>query len=179
MASREPSLSIAYFYCTISNSDTQSPLNVLGSLVAQLSTKNPSILSEIRALYDNLPKNQSHKPPIDITALEDAIIKQSSEKSRVILLVDAINESADREMIEASLQRISRLSDNVRIIITSTVAFYSHDRTRNLDLTSTMMRRGIEAYIQYRLSHDETLKVLKPELKSSIEKTLIRNADGS
>lgn len=179
MASRDQSLSIAYFYCTISNSDTQNPLNVLGSLVAQLSTKKPSILSEIRSIYDKIPRDQSHKPPIDITTLEDAIIKYGSEKSQVILLLDAINESEGRERIEKSLQRIASLSNNVRIIITTTVAVRFQDRTRIFDITSEMMRGDIEAYIKYRLSHDDTLRDLKQELKSSIEETILQNADGS
>ncbi|KAJ6157789.1 hypothetical protein N7470_005381 [Penicillium chermesinum] len=130
-------------------------------------------------IYDKIPTNQSHKPPADIAALENAIIEATSEKSQVILLLDAINESEDREGIEKSLQRIAHLSSSVRIIVTTTVAVPFQDLTRNFDITAEMMRGDIKAYIDYRLVHDETLRNLKPDLKASIAETLLHNADGS
>ena len=155
-------------------------MNILGSLVAQLSGPVPSILDHIRAIYDKIPKSQTHRQPIRTSVLEDAIIK-CARNNRVILLLDAINESQDMESIQASLLRLAREAKNLRVLITTTTTtLYSRQsHTFVLNISTSMMRNDIEAFIQYRLQHDDTLRNLSPKFKAEIEGTLLRNADGS
>ncbi|OOQ85019.1 hypothetical protein PEBR_31019 [Penicillium brasilianum] len=179
MASGDPSLCFAYFYCTISNTASQAPVNVLGSLVAQLARSNPAILGNIRSLYDKIPKSQTHRLPVDISALEDAIIKHSTGMSRFVILVDALNESSETDRIEDSLLKLARLSPNIRILVTTTSTRASSKEANFLNIRAGTMKEDIETFIQYRLEHDNALRNLTPKLQAEISETLLKDADGS
>ncbi|KAJ6114674.1 hypothetical protein N7486_000452 [Penicillium sp. IBT 16267x] len=179
MASRDPTLSFAYFYCTMSNSASQIPVNVLGSLVAQFSGKGASILDNIRPIYNDIPKSQAHKRTIDIAVLEDAIIKHASGKMNIVILVDAINESHEARHIETSLLRLANISSNIRIVVTTTSTTVVRRDVDMLNISAEMMSDDIKAYINHRLESNEALRDRKPEFKAEIQKTLSDNADGS
>lgn len=173
----EGAFSLAYFYCEFDYTASQDPVNILGSLVAQLSDTIPSILESIRPLYEKTPNGQAHRHPIDINALEDAIVKYSSHGTRVIL-IDAINESQHIERIKQSLQRIASLSTNLRILITSTVDVISPAHAKIVNMNTENIRVDIDAFIYYRLE-EEGLKQLSTTLKNKIRTTLSNGADGS
>ncbi|KAJ5538442.1 hypothetical protein N7494_007921 [Penicillium frequentans] len=179
MASQDSTLSFAYFYCTMSNSASQVLVNVLGSLVAQLSGKDASILDNIRPIYNDVPKSQAHKRTIDIAVLEDAIIKHASGKTRVVVLVDAINESHDTRHIELSFLRLANLAPNIRIVVTTTSTMVARRYVDMLNISAEMMSGDIKAYINHRLESDKALLDRKPEFKAEIQRTLSKNADGS
>ncbi|KAJ5909759.1 hypothetical protein N7504_004402 [Penicillium tannophilum] len=179
MASQDSTLSFAYFYCTMSNSASQVPVHVLGSLVAQLSGKDASILDNIRPVYNDIPKSQAHKRTIDIAVLEDAIIKHASGKTKVVILVDAINESQDTRHIEISLLRLASLAPNIRIVVTTTSTMVARRDVDMLNISAQMMSGDIKAYINHRLESNVALMDRKPEFKAEIQKTLSDNANGS
>ncbi|KAJ5509434.1 hypothetical protein N7527_011577 [Penicillium freii] len=180
MVSQGQSMCLAYFYCTISDFGSQNARNVLGSLVAQLSGIIPSILDEIRSVYNKGPKNQAHRFPIELSVLEAAILKSASEKTKIVLLVDAINESHDMQLLETSLLRLASLSTNIRVLITTTSAINSikHPNASVLNI-SGKSRGDIGTFIKYRLETDDTLRTLTPEFQADIEFALLHNADGS
>ncbi|KAJ5791665.1 uncharacterized protein N7518_008676 [Penicillium psychrosexuale] len=180
MASQGQSMSLAYFYCTISDFASQNARNVLGSLVAQLSGTAPSILDDIRSIYNKGPKNQAHRFPIELSVLEAAILKYASGTTKIVLLVDAINESHDMQLLEASLLRLASLSTNIRVLITttSTMGSIKHPNASVLNI-SGKSRGDIDTFIKYRLQTDSTLSNLAPEFRAEIEFTLLGNADGS
>ncbi|GLI75512.1 hypothetical protein PoHVEF18_003768 [Penicillium ochrochloron] len=179
MAPHDSNLCFAYFYCTISNTASQASVNILGSLVAQLARSNPGILEDIRSLYDKIPKTQTHSQPVDFSALEDAIIRHSNGQSRVVILVDAPNESPEAEHIEKSLLYLARLSLNIRILVTTTSTRASSKEANFLNIRAETMEEDIKTFIQYRLEHDNTLRNLTPKLQAEIAETLLKGADGS
>ncbi|KAJ5964304.1 uncharacterized protein N7479_004180 [Penicillium vulpinum] len=179
MTSQSQHMGFAYFYCTISDFASQNAGNVLGSLVAQLSGTFPSILDEIRSIYNKGPSNQARRFPIELSVLEAAIVKTASEKTKIVLLVDAINESHDMQLLEASLLRLASLSTNVRVLITTTnMNHIKHHNASVLNISGNS-RGDIGAFIKYRLETDDMLRTLAPEFQAEIEYTLRRNADGS
>lgn len=96
MASSRPGLSCAHFYCTFGDTASHDPINILGSLVAQLSGEIPSIVDSIRPLYEEA-QVQRHGRQVDVATLEDAIIKHSTDK-QVLLPIDGINESSRMDL---------------------------------------------------------------------------------
>jgi hypothetical protein len=180
MASQDPSMCIAYFYCTISDHGSQSARNVLGSLVAQLSGMDPSILKDIWSTYNKARRNQAHRFPIETSILEAAIAKCASKKSQVILLVDAVNESHDMNLIEQSLVRLADACPSIRVIVTTTnTPLSTKQHCVSVMNISQEMQDDIDIFIQWRLETDETLKNLTPQFQLEIETTLLRKADGS
>ncbi|CAI7603055.1 unnamed protein product [Penicillium bialowiezense] len=179
MSSQDPSICVAYFYCTIGDHASQIARNVLGSLVAQLSGTDPSILSDIWSSYNRAPKNQAHRFPVEISTLEAAILKCASRKAQVVLLVDAVNESDDMDLIEECLVRLANACQNIRVLITTTNTLVSKHHGGSVLNISRQVRGDIDIFIQWRLETDETLKSLTPKFKSEIETTLLQNADSS
>ncbi|KAJ5594186.1 uncharacterized protein N7459_000394 [Penicillium hispanicum] len=181
MASHDPSLCVAYFYCSIGSTASQVSANVLGSLVAQLSGANPSILKPIWSIYNQIPKSQAHRFPIEIAALEDIIIECASGMRQLVILVDAVNESHDSERIQQSLLRLANISTNIRVVLTTTATMFppKHANALELRINAEMMRGDIDAFIDYQLEHSDTLRNLPSKFKAEIDTTLLRNADGS
>lgn len=170
---------MAYFYCTFGDVASQEPINILGSLVAQLSSMMPSILDGIRPLYQEALKQQTHTPPIEITVLEDAIIQTSSDKTRVVLLIDAINESLHAEYIKRSLLGLADMSTNLRILVTSTEDIISSRYVTTMTMDAEIIQQDIAAFINHRIQQDETLRNVSAKLKDEIRTTLLHDADGS
>ncbi|KAJ5572097.1 hypothetical protein N7535_005757 [Penicillium sp. DV-2018c] len=180
MASQSQSMCVAYFYCTIGNHASQNARNVLGSLVVQLSSTLPSMLHDIRSIYNEGPINQTSGFPIELSALEAAISQCACEKAQIILCVDAINESHEAQLIESSLLRLARLSTSIRVLITTTDSMSSRMHQDATVLSIRGKSRGdIYNYIQHRLKTDLTLKDLAPAVKEEIEMNILRDADGS
>ncbi|KAJ5446410.1 NACHT nucleoside triphosphatase [Penicillium cf. griseofulvum] len=180
MASQGQSMCLAYFYCTIGDFASQNASNVLGSLVAQLSGTVPSILDEIRSIYNKGLQKQAHRLPIELPVLEAAIVQSAAEKTKVVLLVDAINESHDMQLLEASLLKLASLSTNIRVLVTTTNTMSSikHQNAYVMNI-SGKSRGDIDTFIKYRLETDDTLRALTPKFKEEIEYTLCQGADGS
>lgn len=181
MASRDPTFCFAYFYCSITNDASQVPKNILGSLIAQLSGADTSILDDIKAVYGKTAQTHAHRQPVELSVLENAIIKLASGKANVIILIDAVNESQEREHVERSLLKLASLALNIHILATTTalVTTKPPKQAKMLNVSAQMMKGDIERFIQYRLCHDDTLKSLPLNLKAEIERTLLFNADGS
>lgn len=181
LVSQDSALYFAYFYVTIGDTASQDPRNILGSLVAQLSGYEPWILEDIRQLYNSVAQNQTHRQPIEISALENAVVKIASGTKPVFLLVDAINESSELALVEPLLLRLADLTPNLRILVTTTAVSTSAlpEYAKTLNVSAGMMRNDIDTYIQHRFKQDETLKSLPLKLKAEIERTLLHKADGS
>jgi hypothetical protein len=139
------------------------------------------MLDEIRCLYEDGAKDQAHRQPIEISALEKAVTRCTSWTKPVLLLVDAINESSELDRVEPLLLKLANCSPNLRILVTTTAVSTASlpEYAQTINVSATMMRDDIDAFIQHRFQNDETLKSLPPKLKAEIDKTLLYNADGS
>ncbi|PYI27857.1 hypothetical protein BP00DRAFT_428931 [Aspergillus indologenus CBS 114.80] len=171
-------LVFAYFYCRFSDVDFQNPVNILGSLVAQISASVPSILDTIRPFFE-ATDSHPHRQPIDISVVADAITKCAQNGRRAILLIDAINESVSYQELIRSLLKISELTPNLRIFLTGTDDIVSERHARILHMSSSIIRDDIDTFIRFRLQHDSTLKSLSTRLQDQVWKALMEGADGS
>lgn len=174
----EMDFEFAYFYCTFDDTASHDPLNILGSFIAQLSGATPSILDCIRPVYMENPHNQGRAQHLDITVLEDALIRHSSTKT-VILLIDAINEGSHMDLVKRSILRLADQDTNIRIFVTSTADFIPRSNAVRVNMTAGVIRNDIESFIHYRLEKDEVLSNLSASLQEEIRTTLLDDADGS
>ena len=172
-----------YFYCTFDNATSHQPVNILGSIVAQLSHSMPSILDNIRPIFEKAKGNKLQQP-IELSILEAAIIKESTASNDALILIDAINESTHTSAIISCLHRLMERSEKLRILVTTTTdagSLRAQDPSRViiLEMHPEIVRQDIEAFVEYRLQSDESLRYISEELKSDIRETLLINADGS
>lgn len=162
---------------------SQDPVNVLSSVVTQLSPTIPSILHSFRSRYETA-KAQQIRIPIGPSHLEEAIIKSCNGMHRVFVLIDAINESACMNSLVSSLQNLARKSSHVYMVVTTTTDAASihklcPDHARLVEMDSDYIRKDMEEFVDYRLEHDETLQKLGEMHKDNIRWSLRQGADGS
>jgi len=183
MSPNEPDVCLAYFYCAFGNTSSQDPVNIFGSLIAQLSFMMPSMLDSIRPIFDEI-RGQAHRHPIELPLLEESIIKHSSGERRVLILIDAINESAHMTKIISSLLRLAEQLKNLRILVTSTADAASlreicPTRAKIVDMNPDIVQYDIETFVDQRLEKDGTLSNVSGNLKSDIRRALLKDAVGS
>jgi hypothetical protein len=112
---------VAYFYCTFDNAQSQEPVNVLGSITAQLSHALPSLRDGVRALMTtNERSTRQFDSPVELSALEGLLVQHVPRVPLAVVLVDAVNESAYAAELVASLGRLVQRTTNMRVLVTST-----------------------------------------------------------
>ncbi|OQO04313.1 hypothetical protein B0A48_10924 [Cryoendolithus antarcticus] len=169
---RDVSSLVARHYCLYNDETTQNVTHVLGSLVAQLAQRTPSILDHL-----NLEPSVDTQP--EIAQLETCIASAGSG-SQVIILVDALNESTDRNAVWQSLVRIAASGVNIRIIVSSTpgASDFTDDNATYVQVTVAAHRSipDMAHFIDERTSQSKVLQRLP---RSGIKDALLERAHGS
>ncbi|PYH42439.1 ankyrin repeat domain-containing protein [Aspergillus saccharolyticus JOP 1030-1] len=178
LSAKDNNLIFAYFYCKFGDAAFQEPVNILGSLVVQLSTWDPSVLETIWPLYEATAKSHLHRQPIAISALEDALIKHTFDDRRVIILIDAINENPHHEQLIHALMRIATHAKDLRILMMSTTDLLP-GKTCTIHMNASLVRHDIDKFIPLRLQQDNILNSLSQKMQHHIWETLLAGADGS
>ncbi|KAK6430023.1 hypothetical protein LTR95_013828 [Oleoguttula sp. CCFEE 5521] len=169
---RGSALLAAKFYCTYSDDTAQDVTSVLGALVAQLAVHRPSLLD----LLDPKPTKGKQS---SIAQLESCVIAAAAD-SRVVLLVDALNESSGRSAILQSLSRLAENIDGIRILASSTlgssVLDHQHGPFMQVDMATGQFTPDMVHFIDNSIAHSKILQRLSREI---IHTALLNNADGS
>ena len=176
---------VAYYYCAYSDPDSQKSVNALGSITAQLSAKVPHVLNVVKPAYD-IEHEQRREKVLCNSHLEEAILKSANVLDRVIILVDAVNESFEQSDLVESLFCIAIKSAKFRIFITSTsdppkcsLINAQSVQIRRTGMDEERHRLDIESYIATRLRQEPNLCRVNEKLQHEIETTLTRGAGGS
>nr|OQO23637.1 hypothetical protein B0A51_09050 [Rachicladosporium sp. CCFEE 5018] len=162
----------AKFYCVYSDDSTQDVTNVLGVLVAQLALRKPSIL-------DVLDPKPTKAKQASSAQLESCIIAAAAE-TRVLLVVDALNESSGRSAIYHSLLRLAGENDNMRILVSSTpgsgISDHQHMSCMQVDMAAARFTPDMARFVDESIAHSEVLQRLP---RVDIHDALLAKADGS
>jgi hypothetical protein len=171
---------MAYFYCDFRRPESQAPVNVIGSLVAQLCSKLRHFPDELQqAFVHSSSGGQNRKPSLSILSTK---IKLLARNQKIILLVDALDECDQRSDI---LKAISSLeaADNINILITSRAEVDIQDGldffTRlRIESRLSEVDEDIRKYINHRLESDQKLLWLKPSIRSDVMESLNSKSQG-
>ncbi|GKU06276.1 hypothetical protein FLAG1_09229 [Fusarium langsethiae] len=176
----DPSIGQAYIYCSFDDRESQQPLNILGSILYQLSEQHPEALEGI----DQLRK------PGEVLG-ENAVFKLTSQYAssfdKFYISVDAINESFRCiEVFEMLLQLVTENS-NVRLFVTA-ISSCSHwledlqleepPEMIEVDMGTEDIGRDIDFYITTRIGQDRLLRRLSNETKLELREKVLGNAKG-
>jgi ankyrin repeat domain-containing protein 50 len=177
---RQQASAVAYFYFEFSDTKKQRHENLTRSLIVQLSaqsTSTPKILEELYARH----QNDQQKPSTEelVAALKEII--NSSQKTYII--VDALDECAEREELLLSIKEMAQWSTRkLHIIVTSR-------REKDIDealkplvtdeicIQSKLVKADIQLHIRERLQHDQKLK-WPTKVQEELEETLTEGAHG-
>jgi hypothetical protein len=102
----------ANFYCSYNDAGSQKAVHVLGLLIVQLASRDPSALEPLKA--------QNNKQGFGSQQLEEAIASPSITTKSIQLVLDALNESSERKAICQSLLRLISERPNIKCLLSST-----------------------------------------------------------
>ncbi|KAF4950764.1 hypothetical protein FGADI_7960 [Fusarium gaditjirri] len=170
----------AYFYCSFDDRESQQPLNVLGSILHQLSDQHPEALEGI----DQLRKSGE---VLSENAIRKLIFRYVSNFDKFYISVDAINESFSCiEVFEMLLQLVIENS-NVQLFATA-ISSCSHwledlqleepPEMIEVDMGKEHVDRDIDFYINTRIGEERLLRRLSNETKLELREKILTNAKG-
>lgn len=153
---------------------SQQPDYFLGSILRQLSLKAPKILRDLRESFERrvLPSTE---------ALVDLVCRNSIYLEKILLFVDAVNESPESDAFFSILFTLMDSIPNLLVMITSTTpppAIYNDKPLYNVRIQPNSNKDDIHAFIHEQLQSRPALSRLHPNAKSQFTATLARKADG-
>ncbi|KAI1861488.1 hypothetical protein JX265_009455 [Neoarthrinium moseri] len=84
---------VAYFFCDYQNQETLATLNILSTIIAQISLQSPRAFDIVEEYYDELHPPQSLEKGPHIVGLQRILQETSYEFERVLIVVDGIDEA--------------------------------------------------------------------------------------
>ena len=166
MAREDPSLGVAGIYC--SYKEAENPSNLIGSLVRQLAEPLEAIPQAIEA-PDRL----------------DALYSLLGFFSKVIMVVDALDECTDRSDLMKQLETMRRmmLRANIHLLVTSRKGLIDVERTLTADLRLEISShdQDVRIFLQQSLRANDRLSDCIAQdiaFEGSITDTILGNLSG-
>lgn len=180
-----PMTATLYFYFDFNDKQKQSPELMLRSLVCQLLQKSTNISASIETLHSSCV-NGKRLPSVEV--LLEILQKMIREFLQVFIILDALDECAERKDLMSSLETLAGWQlHNLHLLFTSR---RERDIERSLDdvvdfenricLQSEVVDADIQQYIRQRLSDDKSLRKWAKDiaLMQEIETALMEKACG-
>ncbi|KAL3417181.1 hypothetical protein PVAG01_11181 [Phlyctema vagabunda] len=163
---------LAYFYCDFRKNESQKPLNVIGSLVAQLCSASGQFPSELVDAFNGKRDScgRSQRPGFEV--LKQAL-QWFAREQKLILLVDAIDECEARGSLLNHIRILEAESENLSFLLTSRNESDIRDRLLTyprvtLESHSEEVDHDIGSYIENRLKLDQNLQWLDASIRAEI-----------
>ncbi|KFY32241.1 hypothetical protein V493_00374, partial [Pseudogymnoascus sp. VKM F-4281 (FW-2241)] len=181
----DPGKVVAYFYFDFTDTDKQKPELMVQSLISQLSEQCIKMPSTLEALYSFSDKG-NRQPSLD--ALMNVLQQMLQEFPQSYLILDALDECADRPELLSILEQIAGWQlEEMRVLVTSR---RERDIESSLEdivnrecvicLQHQVVDKDIQTYVRQRLSDDKGLKKWQKdaEIRHEIETTLMEGSRG-
>lgn len=174
----DPKVEIAYIFYNHQQQDKQNLTDLIASLLRQLA--HGQGFEPARKLYN---KHEHGKTHASLEELLDTLHAVVSSYSRVIILIDALDECQVHDSREMFLQELFRLQENagtdLNIFATSRhgqsiEAFFESSLKRNIHADEADVRR----YIDEKLQRFPSWVAKNDFLKETIKETVARAVDG-
>ncbi|KAK3617098.1 hypothetical protein LTR22_026841 [Elasticomyces elasticus] len=149
-------LIVAKAYCSYADAVSQQLKNVLGSWVAQIAGSLPSVLDGL----DETIKNES----VSVQQLEDRITGASVGDMKILLILDALNESVEHGAICQSITRLTWAASNIRCLVSGTSNPYGFLKEpcpfEEVHMATDDMVPDMMAYVERQREQSEVLRCI-------------------
>lgn len=182
----EPTHSLAYFYCSFTDTKKQNPLNLIGSLVAQIVKNLPRIPNTLLKLHDQHRKEGFSMD--DMKKEFQSILKLSGQ---TFVVIDALDECPKGDIDKSRSKVLALLIEllgwalpNLHILVTSRrepdidKALTSLENLSSISIQTHQVQPDIHKYIKSQLANDPEVKNYPSLIKEEIENTLAEQAHG-
>lgn len=178
---------VAYFFCDYKSQETQTPRNILGSLVEQIARQNNRSYGQLKTFADEYSQKyniQKWEPECD--DLLQLIVQMSQNFKSVSILVDGLDECGDHIVaVTRYLSRLGQLSSRIRTLLSSRQLVEIQDTVQEfLPISIAAQSTDIRLYVAHELDQRMDTASLKPliiddsTLKGEIMDALISQANG-
>jgi hypothetical protein len=173
-------IAVAYIYFHYGETEDQTAINIIGSLVRQLVQRRAVIPDQILSLYKEYSKTNRRLNLADTAKL---LHSECLFRHKTLIIVDALNEcSVNNGTQENVLNVLSRLPPSTHLLLTSPSDVAVVEKIPNaVQLEIRATNADIATYIETRLEEDSLLKRHiggDTELKALITTRLVENAKG-
>jgi len=168
---------VAYFYCDFRDIEKTKPVNLYGSLLAQILDLNFNELPEDIAAYHQ--KNKSRNPYE--FELRDMLMHTLAIVPATTIVIDALDECQNRQDLLEGLLDLHKSYDQVRLLVTSREESdikQVFSGVTQLWIQAEMTASDIALFVEEEVEHQPKLKRLKPATKTEIIKTITAEAKG-
>ena len=183
----DTTLMVAYFYIDFSEKETQTPENMIRSLLEQICRQSQSAAQALDSLYSSCA-NGTQQPTLDQLLPVSRGVLHGIKDRDTFFIIDALDECNEREELLRLLERIyEQKHPKLHILVTSrqeldieeSLEAMTNDEAR-ICIQSELVQGDILTYIQDRLENDNSLKRFKsqPRIQEKIREALIEKADG-
>lgn len=179
-AGSEGNFAMAYFYCDFAQNASQSAKDVVGSLAAQLCVQLPlpkALVQDYEA--SKLPARTSRPSWV---VLQKAI-QSFAMSSKILLLVDALDECEEREEVLGFLNKLEKETNSISILVTCRADAHfigsanSYQQLR-MENRRSEIDKDIGSYVLHRLATDAQLKKFPQAIKNEIHGSTVDNCAG-
>ena len=185
-SSTEP---LSYFFCQATDSRINTATAVLRGLIYLLVKQCPSLISHVRARYDQTGRGLFEDTNAWV-ALSDifANITQDPKGENAYLIVDALDECVEElpkllDLIVQSLSSSSHLkwivSSRNRPDIEERLQEQNEKATLSLELNAKSVSKAVNKYVEQKVNHLTQTKRYDDSIKTSVQEYLLSNANGT
>ncbi|KAI2464587.1 hypothetical protein F4781DRAFT_66341 [Annulohypoxylon bovei var. microspora] len=172
---------IAYFYCDFRNSKSQDLSNLLGSVIRQILLKDGKVPSLVEDEFCSSTAAGVYRKPHVAFLIET--LQLLTSRTRLIVVIDALDEVEDQAGSLCIFQEVSDTMDNVKFLVTSREGQDIRrrlDKFHNIRIEDHVLEvdEDIAKYIDYRLRVDPNLQWLNGHIKDHISKSMQAQAAG-
>lgn len=176
---------IAFIYFNFQ--DVQKSTNILATLIKQLCRKKKLLPDHLKRFCKSYSRN-AESPSFE--KLQAQLIQLSKTFDQVFFVVDAMDESQDRQNLLplitalATESNIDQLSCNFKVFVTSRrekdiVASFTKQTFPTIEIEATKVDADIAGYVQYQLdTREDGDCVINQTLKDKIRDSLVSQSNG-
>ena len=174
---------VAFFYCDFQNELTQTSVNILSSLAAQLALQHPEAFEALEQYYEQLHPAGSLEQTMTSDDILATLKTMCKIYSKVMIIIDGIDECVNlaRDVLR-TMPRISELN-GVSLAVTSRDEFsirqVMEDSFDEIPILATNedVRLYVSGEMEVRIK-DRSLQNISPRMKEEVLETLLHGADG-
>ncbi|KAJ5093256.1 hypothetical protein N7456_009117 [Penicillium angulare] len=175
---------LAYFYCDYKDKQKQSPTRILSTLLSMLASRNDEVFERIQEFFEKqLKENPAYTPEFD-ELLNNFSHFLGDSFEEIYIVVDALDESEDRECVACALKTISETCQYSNIFVTSRHEIdiaRTYEGLPSTTIEATDVAGDIDLYVTAEVTAKikaRKLKLRDPALADVICETLIKGAQG-
>ncbi len=96
------------------------------------------------------------------------------------IVIDALNETPEQQVILSTVLRLCQSCQNLRVLTTCTLdPIEKSDRIYERKMAVNAIDHDIKTYVRYRLSTEQSFRLLSVRTQDEIQSTVTRGADGT